>query len=101
MEKTWKIDRETRNGSISTMTAKVPILGPGNVDFTKEQTVTFSEGTTMVESISHTVTIELSVPLMCCEDRRQEDDGRHPVHRQAEQDQPQRRHPLDLRHRHL
>ncbi|XP_034027023.1 natterin-3-like [Thalassophryne amazonica] len=62
VEKTWDIGRETRNGSVSTMTGKVPILGPGTVDFTKEQTVTFSEGTTMVESISHTVSIELMVP---------------------------------------
>ncbi|XP_026198837.1 natterin-3-like [Anabas testudineus] len=59
--KTWDIGRETRNGSVSTMKAKVPILGPGNVDFTKEQTVTFSEGTTMVESISHFVSVQLLV----------------------------------------
>lgn len=62
MEKTWDIGRETRNGSVSTMTAKVPILGPGNVDFSKEQTVTFSEGTKMVESISHAVSVNLEVP---------------------------------------
>ncbi|KAM7391055.1 hypothetical protein PAMP_021772 [Pampus punctatissimus] len=62
VEKNWDIGRQTRNGSVSTMTAKVPILGPGNVDFTKEQTVTFSEGTTVVESISHSVSVELLVP---------------------------------------
>ncbi|XP_029943660.1 natterin-3-like [Salarias fasciatus] len=62
MEKFWDIGRETRNGSVSTMKAKVPILGPGTVDFTKEQTVTFSEGTTMVESVSHSVSVELVVP---------------------------------------
>ncbi|XP_071759590.2 natterin-3-like [Centroberyx gerrardi] len=62
VEKTWDIGRQTRNGSVSTMSAKVPILGPGNVDFTKEQTVTFSEGTSMVESISHSVSVELLVP---------------------------------------
>ncbi|KAM9858655.1 natterin-3-like [Aulostomus maculatus] len=62
VEKTWDIGRETRNGSVSTMKAKVPILGPGTVDFTKEQTVTFSEGTTMAESISHAVSVELLVP---------------------------------------
>ncbi|AWP07706.1 putative natterin-3-like [Scophthalmus maximus] len=62
VEKTWDIGRETRNGSVSTMKAKVPILGPGTVDFTKEQTVTFSEGTTTVESISHSVSVELLVP---------------------------------------
>nr|XP_015830152.2 natterin-3 [Nothobranchius furzeri] len=62
VEKSWDIGRETRNGSVSTMKAKLPILGPGNVDFTKEHTVTFSEGTTMVESISHSVSVELVVP---------------------------------------
>ncbi|XP_042277875.1 natterin-3-like isoform X2 [Thunnus maccoyii] len=62
VEKSWDIGRQTRNGSVSTMKAKVPILGPGTVDFTKEQTVTFSEGTTMMESISHSVSVELLVP---------------------------------------
>lgn len=62
VEKTWDIGRETRNGSTSTMTAKVPILSPGNVDLSKEQTVTFSEGTKMVESISHSIAVELLVP---------------------------------------
>nr|XP_019967672.1 PREDICTED: natterin-3-like [Paralichthys olivaceus] len=62
VEKSWDIGRETRNGSVSTMKAKVPILSPGTVDFTKEQMVTFSEGTTTVESISHSVSVELLVP---------------------------------------
>ncbi|KAM6965404.1 natterin-3 [Aplochiton taeniatus] len=62
VEKTWDIGRETRNGSISTMTGKVPIISPGNVDFTKEQTVSFSEGTTMVETIIHSISVEIVVP---------------------------------------
>ncbi|XP_061586607.1 natterin-3-like [Cololabis saira] len=62
VEKTWDIGRETRNGSVSTMKAKVPILGPGDVGMSKEQTVTFSEGTTMSEAISHSVSVELTVP---------------------------------------
>ncbi|KAM3868416.1 natterin-3-like [Diretmus argenteus] len=62
VEKTWDIGRETRNGSVSTMKAKVPILGPGTVDFTKEQTVSFSEGTTMAETISHSISVEVLVP---------------------------------------
>uniref|UniRef100_A0A3B4Z6J3 Uncharacterized protein n=1 Tax=Stegastes partitus TaxID=144197 RepID=A0A3B4Z6J3_9TELE len=60
--KTWDIGRETRNGSVSTMSAKVPILGPGDVGFTEEQKVTFSEGTTMAESLSHSLSVELVVP---------------------------------------
>ncbi|KAJ0068165.1 hypothetical protein NL108_017167, partial [Boleophthalmus pectinirostris] len=31
---------------------------PGNVDFTTEQTVTFSEGTSMSETISHKVQVQ-------------------------------------------
>ncbi|XP_062237279.1 natterin-3-like isoform X2 [Platichthys flesus] len=62
VEKSWDIGRQTRNSSVSTMKAKVPIISPGTVDFTKEQTVTFSEGTTTVESISHSVSVELLVP---------------------------------------
>ncbi|XP_077377929.1 natterin-3-like [Festucalex cinctus] len=61
-EKTWDTGRETRNGSVSTMTARVPILGPGNVDFTEERTVTFSEGTSLREAVSHSVSVELLVP---------------------------------------
>ncbi|XP_061774556.1 natterin-3-like [Nerophis ophidion] len=61
-KKTWETGKETRNGSVSTMKAKVPILGPGTVDFTKEQLVTFSEGTSVVEAISHSVSVELMVP---------------------------------------
>uniref|UniRef100_A0A3Q2ZFE0 Natterin-3-like n=2 Tax=Hippocampus comes TaxID=109280 RepID=A0A3Q2ZFE0_HIPCM len=61
-EKTWDIGRETRNGSVSTMKAKVPILGPGNVDFTEERTVTFAEGTRLLESVSHSVSVEILVP---------------------------------------
>lgn len=60
--KTWDIGRETRKGTVSTMTAKVPILGGGSVDFTEVHTVTFSEGTKMVESLSHAVSVNLKVP---------------------------------------
>ncbi|XP_057687412.1 natterin-3-like [Corythoichthys intestinalis] len=61
-EKTWDTGRQLRNGTVSTMKAKVPILGPGNVDFTEERMVTFSEGTGLLESISHSVSVELLVP---------------------------------------
>ncbi|XP_056273908.1 natterin-3-like [Pseudoliparis swirei] len=62
VEKTWDIGRVTRNGTVSTMKAKVPILSPGDVDFTKEQTVTFSEGTSVTESVGHAVSVKLLVP---------------------------------------
>ncbi|KAF7687380.1 natterin-3-like [Silurus meridionalis] len=62
VEKFWDIGRETRNGSISTMKGKIPIINPDNVDFTKEQTVSFSEGTRMVETISHSMSVQVLVP---------------------------------------
>ncbi|XP_059921361.1 natterin-3-like [Gadus macrocephalus] len=60
--KTWDIGRQTRNGSVSTMKAQVPLLGPGTLDFTKEQTVSFSEGTSLEETLDHEVAVELLVP---------------------------------------
>ncbi|XP_030647715.1 natterin-3-like [Chanos chanos] len=63
VEKTWNIGRETQNGSTSTMEAKIPILNPDKVDFSeKEQTVSFSEGTTMVESMTHSMSVQILVP---------------------------------------
>lgn len=62
VEKFWDIGRQTRNGSTSTMIGKIPIINPDNVDFTKEQTVSFSEGTKMVETISHSMSIQVLVP---------------------------------------
>ncbi|XP_072561089.1 natterin-3-like [Paramormyrops kingsleyae] len=61
VEKTWDIGRETRNGTSSTITGKIPILNPENVDFSKEQTVSFSKGTTIVETISHTISVQIVV----------------------------------------
>ncbi|MFT7813519.1 ADAMTS-like protein 2 [Arapaima gigas] len=61
-EKTWNIGRKTENGTISTMNAKIPILNPDNVHFSKEQTVSFSKGTTIVETISHSISVQITVP---------------------------------------
>ncbi|KAK2845622.1 hypothetical protein Q7C36_010476 [Tachysurus vachellii] len=61
VEKFWDIGRETRNGSTSTMNGKIPIINPDNVDFTKEQTVSFSEGTRMIETISHSMSVQVLV----------------------------------------
>ncbi|XP_066510970.1 natterin-3-like [Hoplias malabaricus] len=62
VEKFWNIGRETRNGTNSIMTGKIPIINPDNVDFTKEQTVSFSEGTKMIETISHSMSVQVLVP---------------------------------------
>ncbi|XP_076854749.1 natterin-3-like [Brachyhypopomus gauderio] len=62
IEKFWDIGRQTRNGSTSFITAKIPIINPNNVDFTKEQTVSFSEGTKIIETISHSMSVQVLVP---------------------------------------
>ncbi|MBN3299556.1 NATT3 protein, partial [Amia calva] len=62
VEKSWDIGRTTRNGTQSSITAKIPIISPNAVDFSKEQTVQFSEGTKLVESVSHAISVEVNVP---------------------------------------
>uniref|UniRef100_A0A3B1IZF7 Uncharacterized protein n=1 Tax=Astyanax mexicanus TaxID=7994 RepID=A0A3B1IZF7_ASTMX len=62
VEKFWNIGRETRNGTHSIMTGKIPIINPDNVDFTKEQTVSFSKGTTLIETVSHSMSVQVLVP---------------------------------------
>uniref|UniRef100_A0A4W4H757 Natterin-3-like n=2 Tax=Electrophorus electricus TaxID=8005 RepID=A0A4W4H757_ELEEL len=62
VENFWDIGRVTRNGSTSIMTGKIPIINPDNVDFTKELTVSFSEGTKMTETITHSMSVQVLVP---------------------------------------
>ncbi|XP_051787574.1 natterin-3-like isoform X1 [Erpetoichthys calabaricus] len=62
VETTWDIGRSTMRGVSSSISAKIPLIGTASVDFTKEKTFTFSRGTTQVESISHSVSIEVVAP---------------------------------------
>ncbi|XP_069039534.1 natterin-3-like [Lepisosteus oculatus] len=62
IEKSWDIGRATRNGTQSSLTSKIPIISGNGVDFTKEQTIQFAEGTTLVESVSHAISVALDVP---------------------------------------
>ncbi|KAK2838115.1 hypothetical protein Q5P01_015327 [Channa striata] len=62
VEKTWNIGRGTMLGITGSITAKIPLVGSGGIELTGEKTLQFSRGTTVVESISHSVSIELTVP---------------------------------------
>ncbi|MBN3299552.1 NATT4 protein, partial [Amia calva] len=62
VESSWDIGRSTMLGITSGISAKIPLIGTASVDFTAEKTFQFSRGTTMVEAISHSISVELSVP---------------------------------------
>uniref|UniRef100_A0A8D3BT32 Natterin-3-like n=1 Tax=Scophthalmus maximus TaxID=52904 RepID=A0A8D3BT32_SCOMX len=51
VETTWNIGRSTMLGITGSITAKIPFIGSGGI-----------EGTTIVESLSHSVSVELTVP---------------------------------------
>ncbi|KAG9261810.1 natterin-3-like [Astyanax mexicanus] len=62
VESTWNIGRSTMLGITAGITAKIPLIGTAGVEFTGEKTLQFNRGTTLVESLSHQVSIQLSVP---------------------------------------
>lgn len=62
VETTWNIGRSTMLGITGSITAKIPLLGSGGIELSGEKTLQFSRGTTMVESLSHSVSVELTVP---------------------------------------
>ncbi|XP_072561087.1 natterin-3-like [Paramormyrops kingsleyae] len=59
---TWDIKRSTMLGVTGGISAKIPIIGSAGIEFTWEKTLQFSYGTTLVETISHTVAVELHIP---------------------------------------
>ncbi|KAK6481087.1 natterin-3-like [Huso huso] len=58
----WDIGRSTMNSSTSSISTAVPVIGSTSVGFTKEKTFHFSEGTSIVESIGHSVSLEIDIP---------------------------------------
>ncbi|XP_028313537.1 natterin-3-like [Gouania willdenowi] len=62
VETTWNIGRETMLGITGSITAKIPLLGSGGIELSGEKTLQFSRGTTVVESLSHSVSVELTTP---------------------------------------
>uniref|UniRef100_A0A8C6PXN2 Natterin-3-like n=1 Tax=Nothobranchius furzeri TaxID=105023 RepID=A0A8C6PXN2_NOTFU len=62
VETTWNIGRGTMLGITGSITAKIPLIGSGGIELSGEKTLQFNRGTTVVESISHSVSVELTVP---------------------------------------
>ncbi|XP_067084261.1 natterin-3-like [Osmerus mordax] len=62
VETTWNIGRSTMLGISASITAKIPFIGTGGVELSGEKTLQFSKGTTIVEALSHSVSVELKVP---------------------------------------
>ncbi|AWP07617.1 putative natterin-3-like [Scophthalmus maximus] len=62
VETTWNIGRSTMLGITGSITAKIPFIGSGGIELGGEKTLQFSRGTTIVESLSHSVSVELTVP---------------------------------------
>lgn len=62
VETTWNIGRSTMLGITGSITAKIPFIGSGGIELGGEKTLEFTRGTTMVEALSHSVSVELTVP---------------------------------------
>ncbi|XP_056148383.1 natterin-3-like [Lampris incognitus] len=62
VESTWNIGRSTMLGVTASITAKIPLIGSGGIELSGEKTLQFSKGTTLVETLSHSVSVELTVP---------------------------------------
>jgi len=62
LETTWSIGRATMLGIAGSISAKIPFVGSGGIELSGEKTLQFSRGTTVVESLSHAVSVELSIP---------------------------------------
>ncbi|MEQ2219190.1 hypothetical protein XENOCAPTIV_013875 [Xenoophorus captivus] len=61
VETTWNIGRATMLGITSSITAKIPLIASASIELSAEKTLQFSRGTTVVESLSHSVSVELTV----------------------------------------
>uniref|UniRef100_A0A8D3BMJ6 Natterin-3-like n=1 Tax=Scophthalmus maximus TaxID=52904 RepID=A0A8D3BMJ6_SCOMX len=62
VETTWNIGRSTMLGMTGSITANIPFIGSGGIELSGKKTLQFSRGTTRVESLSHSVSVELTVP---------------------------------------
>uniref|UniRef100_UPI003AAEBC82 natterin-3-like n=1 Tax=Centroberyx gerrardi TaxID=166262 RepID=UPI003AAEBC82 len=60
--KTWNIGRATTLSFKTTITAGIPYIGSTGIEFGTEMTMEFSQGTTKVETLSHSVSVQVTVP---------------------------------------
>ncbi|KAG5281087.1 hypothetical protein AALO_G00067290 [Alosa alosa] len=61
-ENTWNIGRSTMLGITGSINVKIPFIGTGGIELGGEKTYSFDRGTTVTESIAHSVAVELTVP---------------------------------------
>ncbi|XP_061578371.1 natterin-4-like isoform X2 [Cololabis saira] len=62
VERTWNIGHSTKLGITTTITAEIPFTVSVGVELTAEKTMESSRGTTMVDQLSRSLTVELTVP---------------------------------------
>lgn len=61
MQMTWDIGRATTQSISSSITANIPYISEFGIMLGSERTLSFSQGTTQVEEINHSVSVELNV----------------------------------------
>lgn len=61
MQTTWNVDRATMQSISSSITAHIPYISEFGITMGSMRTLTFSQGTTMVEEINHSVSVELNI----------------------------------------
>ncbi|KAJ8006067.1 hypothetical protein DPEC_G00124410 [Dallia pectoralis] len=64
--RTWNIGRTTMLGVTASITASIPLIGSGGVEFSTEETLQLNKGTTNVEAVTHSVSLEVRVPPNHC-----------------------------------
>ncbi|XP_047665706.1 natterin-3-like [Tachysurus fulvidraco] len=62
VENTWNIGRTTMLGVTAGITAEIPMIGSSGVKFTAEKSLQLNRGTTLVEALSHELSVKLTVP---------------------------------------
>ncbi|XP_037633836.1 natterin-3-like isoform X2 [Sebastes umbrosus] len=62
VEHRWDISFSITLGVKTTITAGIPAIFSTGIEFSAETTVQFTKGTTYIESITHTVSVECTVP---------------------------------------
>ncbi|XP_022623846.1 natterin-3-like, partial [Seriola dumerili] len=62
VEQRWDIGSSTTQRVGGSITAQIPYIGSAGVEFSELTTKQFTRGTTVVESITHSFTVEQSIP---------------------------------------
>lgn len=60
--KTWNIGRSSTMATKISITAKIPEICSGSIGFSNQTMQEFSEGTTIKKAVSHSISVQVSVP---------------------------------------